>query len=218
MDIWEANKFSQALTPHPCTTVGQSKCSGDTCGGTYSAERYAGVCDPDGCDFNPYRQGVKDFYGPGMTVNTNSKFSVVTQFTTTAQSRYYVVGGKTIAQPQSTWPGTEGNTITDAWCDKQKEVFGDTNVFKTKGGLAQMNKALQGGMVLVMSLWNDHYSNMLWLDSSYPLDKDPASPGIARGSCATSSGSPADTESAQADATVIFSNIKFGPINSTFKA
>ena len=28
---------------------------------------------------NSYRQGAKSFYGPGMTVNTNSKFTVVTQ-------------------------------------------------------------------------------------------------------------------------------------------
>ena len=27
------------------------------------------------------------------------------------------------------------------------------------------------GMVLVMSLWDDHDANMLWLDSDYPLDR-----------------------------------------------
>lgn len=44
MDIWEANSISQALTPHPCQIVGQSKCEGDDCGGTYSDDRYAGTC------------------------------------------------------------------------------------------------------------------------------------------------------------------------------
>ena len=60
--------MATAYTPHPCTTVGQHRCQGDTCGGTYSAERYAGTCDPDGCDFNSYRQGDREFYGPGKTV------------------------------------------------------------------------------------------------------------------------------------------------------
>lgn len=59
---------------------------------------------------------------------------------------------------------------------------------------------------------------MLWLDSSYPLDKDASTPGIARGTCDTTSGVPADVESKQASDQVIYSNIRFGPINSTFTA
>jgi cellulose 1,4-beta-cellobiosidase len=59
---------------------------------------------------------------------------------------------------------------------------------------------------------------MLWLDSSYPLDKDASTPGVARGTCATSSGVPTDVESAQASDQVTYSNIRFGPINSTFTA
>jgi cellulose 1,4-beta-cellobiosidase len=51
MDIWEANSISAALTPHSCDTATQTVCTGDRCGGTYSATRYAGTCDPDGCDF-----------------------------------------------------------------------------------------------------------------------------------------------------------------------
>lgn len=56
-----------------------------------------------------------------------------------------------------------------------------------------------------------HYSNMLWLDSTYPTDSTDA-----RGTCATSSGVPSDVESNNATASVIYSNIKFGEINSTF--
>jgi cellulose 1,4-beta-cellobiosidase len=67
-----------------------------------------------------------------------------------------------------------------------------------------------------MSLWDDHYANMLWLDSNYPTDQDPEKPGIARGECATSSGVPAEVESTNPNAQVVFSNIKFGPIGSTF--
>jgi len=57
-------------------------CTGDACGGTYSSSRYGGTTDPDGCDFNPYRMGNTTFYGPSMTVDTTSKFTVVTQFLT----------------------------------------------------------------------------------------------------------------------------------------
>ena len=48
MDIWEANKISAALTPHPCLNNEQHSCEGNDCGGTYSSDRYAGDCDPDG--------------------------------------------------------------------------------------------------------------------------------------------------------------------------
>jgi cellulose 1,4-beta-cellobiosidase len=34
------------------------------------------------------------------------------------------------------------------------------------------------GMVLVLSLWDDHDVNMLWLDSDYPLDKPNTEPGV----------------------------------------
>jgi cellulose 1,4-beta-cellobiosidase len=57
---------------------------------------------------------------------------------------------------------------------------------------------------------------MLWLDSTYPTDRDPESPGAARGACDVTSGVPADVESSVPNAQVVFSNIKFGPIGSTF--
>lgn len=55
---------------------------------------------------------------------------------------------------------------------------------------------------------------MLWLDSTYPTDSTAL--GAARGSCATSSGAPTDVETNAASSSVIYSNIKFGAINSTF--
>jgi len=71
-------------------------------------------------------------------------------------------------------------------------------------------------MVLVMSIWDDHEAHMLWLDSNYPTDKSASEPGVARGPCATSSGNPKDVEANTPDAKVMFSNIKYGNINSTF--
>jgi len=223
MDIWEANSISTAYTPHPCTTIGQHRCEGDACGGTYSSDRYGGTCDPDGCDFNTYRQGVKDFYGPGMTVDTGKKFTVVTQFIKGSDGnlseikRFYVQDGKTIENPSSTIEGNTGNSITPDFCKSQKTAFGDKDTFNDKGGFAQFSKGLAQPMVLVMSVWDDHHSNMLWLDSTYPTDASPDEPGKGRGTCETSSGVPSEIETSQASDQVTYSNIKFGPIGSTFK-
>ena len=227
MDIWEANSISEALTPHPCDTPGQTMCEGNACGGTYSNDRYAGTCDPDGCDFNPYRQGVTNFYGPGMTVDTKSPFTVVTQFLTddgtstgtlSEIKRFYVQNGKVIGQPQSTVAGVSGNSITDSFCKAQKAAFGDTDDFTKHGALAGMGAAFEEGMVLVMSLWDDHNSNMLWLDSTYPTTASSTTLGAKRGSCDISSGAPNDVESQNANSYVVFSNIKAGPIGSTFNS
>ncbi|KFY71392.1 hypothetical protein V499_08404 [Pseudogymnoascus sp. VKM F-103] len=223
MDLWEANSISNAYTPHPCDTPGQTMCTGNACGGTYSNDRYAGTCDPDGCDFNPYRQGNLNFYGPGKTVDTKSKFTVVTQFITndgtatgtlTDIKRFYVQNGVVIPNSVSSIAGTSGNSITTDFCTAQKSVFGDTNDFAKHGGLANMGAALKAGMVLVMSVWDDHASNMLWLDSTFPTDSTKL--GAKRGTCATTSGVPSDVEANVPNSSVTYSNIKVGPIGSTY--
>lgn len=75
IDVWESNSHSFALTPHPCITNEYHVCETNGCGGTYSDDRFAGKCDANGCDYNPYRMGVKDFYGKGKTVDTSKKFT-----------------------------------------------------------------------------------------------------------------------------------------------
>lgn len=227
MDIWEANSISTAYTPHPCTTTSQTMCGGTGGAACSGAGTTAGICDQAGCDFNSFRMGDTSFYGPGKTVDTKSKFTVVTQFITSDNTttgtlssirRLYVQNGKVIQNSESTIDGVTGNEITDDFCAAQKTAFGDTNTFAQKGGLASMGKSAAAGMVLVLSVWDDHAASMLWLDSNYPLDKDASSPGVARGSCDTASGQPTDVESASPNAQVIFSNIKFGAIGSTFSA
>ncbi|KAI8684263.1 Glucanase [Fusarium keratoplasticum] len=222
MDIWEANKISTAYTPHPCKSLTQQSCEGDACGGTYSSTRYAGTCDPDGCDFNPYRQGNHTFYGPGsgFNVDTTKKVTVVTQFIKGSDGklseikRLYVQNGKVIGNPQSEIANNPGSSVTDSFCKAQKVAFNDPDDFNKKGGWSGMNDALAKPMVLVMSLWHDHYANMLWLDSTYP--KGSKTPGSARGSCPEDSGVPATLEKEVPNSSVSFSNIKFGPIGSTY--
>lgn len=225
MDIWEANSISNAVTPHTCDQSKQTMCTAPSCGGTYGEERYAGPCDPDGCDFNPFRMGNESFYGPGKIVDTNSKLTVVTQFITDDGTssgtlseirRFYAQNGKVIPQSESTIQGVPGNAINEEFCPAQKEVFGDQNTWKQHGGFPAMSEALSQGMVLVMSLWDDYYAHMLWLDSDYPVDADPSEPGVSRGTCPTDSGVPSEVESNYPDSHVIFSNIKVGPHGSTF--
>ncbi len=69
--------MAAAFTPHPCTVKEATRCEGNDCGD--DDNRYGGVCDKDGCDFNSFRMGDQSFLGPGKTVDTNSKFTVVTQ-------------------------------------------------------------------------------------------------------------------------------------------
>jgi cellulose 1,4-beta-cellobiosidase len=224
MDIWEANKISAAYTPHPCSVTEQTRCTGTDCG---IGARYSSLCDADGCDFNSYRMGDTSFFGPGKTVDTSKPFTVVTQFitadgTTTGTlseiRRFYVQNGKVIPNSQSTVTGVTGNSLTDTFCAAQKTAFGDQNIFATKGGLAKIGKSLAKGMVLVMSIWDDHTANMLWLDAPYPPSKSPSDPGVSRGSCSADSGVPATVESVSGGSSVTYSNIKWGAINSTFSA
>merc|ERR1712111_57560 len=73
---------------------------------------------------------------------------------------------------------------------ESKGLFGDYNDHEVKGGLKGMGDAMKRGMVLVLSLWDDHAAHMLWLDSNYPPDGDAMQPGVARGPCSTDSGDP----------------------------
>jgi len=216
--------MAQAVTPHSCTVVGQTQCEGIACGDNASGDRYNGVCDKDGCDWNPWRMGDQTFFGKGSNfkVDSSKKMTVVTQFLTTDGTdsgdlseirRFFVQDGKKINMSPTTIPdfGTF-DSITDKFCMAQKTWFNDTNSFKSKGGLAAVGRALDRGMVLVMSLWDDHDVDMLWLDSDYPTAAPSSQPGISRGPCSTSSGKPADVESQYPDATVKYSNIKFGEI------
>jgi cellulose 1,4-beta-cellobiosidase len=223
MDIWEANSVSAAFTPHACTVTEQTACTGTDCS---AANETTGFCDQAGCDFNSFRLGVQDFYGPEMTVDTTQPFTVVTQFissnnestgTLSAIRRIYVQNGVVIQNSETNVPGiTATNEITTEFCEQETAAFAETDTFDAKGGLNAMSSAMNAGMVLVMSLWDDYAVNMLWLDSDFPTDG--TAPGDSRGTCAITSGVPATVEADSPNAKVIFSNIKFGAIGSTFSA
>ncbi|KAI6091291.1 glycoside hydrolase family 7 protein [Hypoxylon rubiginosum] len=216
IDVWESNAHSFALTPHPCSTNEYHVCETDNCGGTYSEDRFAGKCDANGCDYNPYRVGNHDFYGAGKVLDTKSKFTVVTQFSDNKVTQFFVQGGKKIEIPAPKLDGfpTDSSSITPEYCSAEVTAFGDRDRFTEVGGWDKLNAVWSMPVVLVMSIWDDHYANMLWLDSSYPPEKA-GQPGGDRGDCAQDSGVPSDVEASIPDAKVIWSNIRYGPIGST---
>jgi len=226
MDIWEANSISTAYTPHVCTVKGQHRCEGNECGD--GNNRYSGVCDKDGCDFNSFRLGNQTFFGnsSSFSLDSTKPMTVVTQFVTTDGTdrgqlkeirRVWVQNGNVVQNSAVNFQGiTPYTSVTDNFCTEVKQYFGDKNDFEAKGGLKTMGDALTKGMVLVMSLWDDHEVHMLWLDSNYPTNVDPSKPGVARGTCSTDSGDPEHVESQFPNSNVIFSDIKYGPIGSTY--
>lgn len=228
MDIWEANSQATSYTPHTCDTVGHQTCEGLDCGDNDSGDRYDGVCDKDGCDLNPWRLGDQQFYGEGsgFEVDTTKPMTVVTQFITDDGTdngelseirRIFVQDGQVIEHAFTNMPGVDRtNSIDQKFCEQAKVTFGDIDDFTEHGGLRAMGESLARGHVLVMSLWDDHDANMLWLDSNYPAGKDPAIPGVSRGPCPEDSGVPSDVEEQNPDSSVVFSKIKLGTIGSTY--
>lgn len=193
MDIWEANSRANQIAPHTCSKDSLFLCTGDECGAN-------GLCDKNGCGDNPYRhRGAKDFYGPGLKVDTSRPFTVVTQFPAmhgVLQSivRKYVQDGVVIDN------AAVNVTMDQAYCDAQ----GGAEMFGKLGGMKGMGDALSRGMVLAMSIWWDEGGHMTWLDSG------------EAGPCNATEGDPKVIQQIEKAPTVTFSQIKWGEIGSTF--
>jgi len=229
LDMWEANSISTAYTMHSCSVTEQTQCEGKDCGDnagavTPESHRFEGVCDKNGCDFATTRMGDRDFYGPGseFKLDTRKPMTVVTQFHTEDGTdegkvneirRVYYQDGKKIEQPSFDLLGNKHDSITQQFCEDWVGTTKDGTNFVEKGGMAEVDRSLEKGVVLVMSLWDDHFANMLWLDSIYPTDsKDSTN---YRGSCSIDSGVPSDVESKHGDSNVVFSNIRYGHMGQT---
>ncbi|KAL2068454.1 hypothetical protein VTL71DRAFT_16552 [Oculimacula yallundae] len=201
MDIWEANAAATSIAPHTCNQTGLYQCSGAEC-------TWDGVCDQWGCAYNPYAQGNKNYYGRGLTVDTNRPFTVVTQFpevngVMTEIRRLYVQDGIVIKNAAVNTTGIPGNDfINDA------DLCGKPNVAKRYmdlGGTPGMGKALGRGMVLIFSIWWDDTGFMNWLDSG------------ATGPCSATEGDPKVIRTVEPSPVVTWSNVKWGEIGSTFE-
>lgn len=234
MDLWEANRMATSFTAHPCDFSGQKKCIGIDCGDTNKGQHYEGRCDKDGCQFNPYRLGDRDFYGMEKIVDSTLPITVVTQFLTEDGTddgdlneirRFYMQGGFVIPNTAASVGGMSGNSVKDGFCKKQKVAFNETRApnneegsfdqFSKKGGLKSIGDALGRGMVLAFSIWDDPETNMHWLDSTSPRDLDESVPGVKRGPCKRRDGKADALRSSNGDGFVEFSRIRYGSIGST---
>lgn len=218
MDLWEANSMSTAFTPHPSAKEGLYICNGDSECGAQDGDRYIAPTDRDGCDINPYRLGNTDFYGPGSSyaVDTTKPFTVVTQFHAPSGVledivQFYVQDGKRIDHQR--YAGLPGTSETSEFCSAQKALFGDQDDFTKKGGLKTMGEALDRGMVLVVSLWDDISIYMDWLDSYNGCD--PSEPGCKRGPCDPEAGKPETLRNDHPDSSYSMMNLKVGDIDTT---
>jgi len=220
MDLWEANKVATAFTPHPAQHEGLYVCMGDEECGSQDGDRFIAPTDRDGCDINAFRMGTRDFYGPGsgFQVNTDYPFKVVTRFhapagVLTSIEQFYVQFGREIHHPNSPGLGNQ-NIESDETCQDQKNSFFDRNRFAEMGGMKQMGEALDRGMVLVISMWDDIAVAMNWLDSY--MDCDPASDaGCIRGPCDPADGVADTLREAHPDSAYTVTNLKWGEFGST---
>ena len=96
--------------------LGQYRCEGIECGDNDTGDRFNGVCDKDGCDYNHWRQGDKTYFGVGsqFAVDTSKPMTVVTQFHTDDGTdngelveirRLYVQDGRVIENSITQWDG-----------------------------------------------------------------------------------------------------------------
>jgi len=229
MDIYEANREAGAYTAHPCDIDGLQACEGEE--GCGSKDRPGlGPCDKDGCGFNPYRVGERGFFGTGdgFTVDTSKPVTLVTQFVTSDHTdtgdlveirRVWIQDGKVIKNAKTTNIPGSYDSLTAEYCDKSVETYINTTSypFKELGGLKAMGKALERGMVLTLSVWDDSIGRMLWLDGEKSkIDQNENQPGITNGPCSFKSGTPGSLAQTGKDAFVAFTDVKFGEIGSTY--
>jgi len=76
-----------------------------------------------------------------------------------------------------------------------------------------MGEALDRGMVLVISMWDDIAVNMNWLDAY--MGDDSSAPGALRGPCNLDDGKPDVLREAHPDAGYTVTNIRWGELGST---
>ena len=199
MDIWEANSRATALTPHTCNVTGFYECAGASCGPD-------GVCDKDGCGFNPYALGAHKYYGLHEKVDTTKPLTVVTRFLTDDGTtsgtldevrRLYIQNGKVIQNANVKFDKPTIDSITPRYCNATADSF------TRLGGLQEIGDSLGRGMVLIFAIWNDPGGYMNWLDAG------------TSGPCNSTEGNPTVIETEDPGTSVTFSNIKWGDIGST---
>ncbi|KAH8669633.1 cellulose 1,4-beta-cellobiosidase precursor [Tricladium varicosporioides] len=223
ISVFNVNYISTSFGAHTCNSnKSPFTCEGSKCGGVDAPPNFTtkGPCDFEGCTMNPYRMGDKEFFGPGKKVDTNKKFTVVTQFITDDSTdtgilveikRFYIQNGTRIENSKSQIEGLSGNSLTSDFCMTQKLVFIEEDTFSANEGFKGVGDALRNGLVMVISIVDDRRNNMKWLDGTLGSGK-----GGERGSCATNKvEDPKELWGNHSKESVTFARIRVGAIGST---
>jgi len=133
----------------------------------------------------------------------------------------YVQDGKVIQNGEAKNLPSGGDSITDEFCGESRETFNEASYgYGELGGLKTMGEAMRRGMVLSMSIWDDDFARMLWLDGvKNSIEQNESDVGVQRGPCAFEYGTHADMmayNEQHGPVEVTFSNIKYGAIGSTY--
>jgi cellulose 1,4-beta-cellobiosidase len=219
IDLWESNRHAMAFTMHSSLKEGVDYCHGDEECGTPGGDRFKCVADRNGCDINPNRFNVTDFYGRGSSykVDSTKPFTVVTQFHDNsdglAVTQHYIQDGKKIEHPNYLGDA-KGNAETDSFCADKAKLWSDRDSFEEKGGMTAVRGALDRGVTLVLSMWDDIDVHMNWLDSVMDGD-DVSKPGKYRGPCDPSLGDPERLREKHPKSHVSYYDFKYGDIGTT---
>ncbi|KAI6380456.1 hypothetical protein MCOR25_001647 [Pyricularia grisea] len=208
LDIWEANREATALTPHTCSKPSSFRCTGEECG-----NGKAGVCDKSGCQINPYKLGDKKFYGPGGTIDTTKRFTVLTQFVHEHPEagidiaragqlkeirRKYIQDGRVIEDIHTSNASISPlKGMDQSFC----KTYG-SEAYTRLGGMVGMGQSMARGMVLIFSIWNSEGDFMNWLDAG------------DNGPCGPTDGDPKKIKQETPKVSVTYSNIKWGELDT----
>lgn len=190
MDISETNAHATAFTPHSASIYGKPMrgvypCLNDKdCG--RGNNRFLGVADMNGADYNPYRLGDRTLYGKGsqFRVNSEKPYRAITQFITqdgtdntdiVMMRRIYEQDGKVI----------DGGFLTSEVIQRHKTEYNEPNTFELHGGWKTMTESFKSSnkMTFVISLWDDESTGMNWLDATTGTGS-----GSVRGPCDAAKG------------------------------
>ena len=135
----------------------------------------------------------------GKTVRVVTQFPTFPNGTLKSINRLYIQNGKIIKNAYVNVTGLpDVNEIDSAFCTTSASRY------VPLGGMQGMGEALARGMVLIFSIWWDTGGYMNWLDSG------------SSGPCNATEGNPSVIIEVQPDPVVVWSNIKWGEIGSTF--
>ncbi|KAM7210485.1 Exoglucanase 1 [Rhypophila decipiens] len=225
MAVWNSNAHSYQISSHLCPQKEYVACKDRSCDYyiPYSDdEDRLPRCDRVGCGYNPFQMGNRDFYGKGKILDTSRNFTVVTRFEQDRVNQFFLQDGKKIEPPKPKWDELKDTTngISQDMCTKRADGFGESDFWNKNQGWKGHLELMKTPMVLAVSIDDDDFEWNLFLDSVWPPDQEHEKevvPGVWRGDCPWQDNEPNYVYNNVPYSTVVWSNLRFGPIGSTIK-